>query len=110
MSNDKQAEFAKIIQRIVALDEGWMSEDAKTSEAARGALVDIGKEMAAWASRHGVALIKHSVESAGDPQVRRRCALVTTTIKNGKIYMCYLEAREGRHCYYSCAPATFTPA
>lgn len=110
MSSDKQAEFAKIIQRIVALDEGWMSEDAKASDAARATLADIGKEMAAWAKRHGVTLMQHSVESGGDPQVRRRCPLITSVVKNGKVYMCYLEAREGRHCYYSCAPAVFIPA
>jgi len=109
MSGDKNTEFAKIVQEIVALDATWSSDDPQTAETARIALGEIGKDLAAWAKRHGVTILRHSVESGGEPEVRRRCSLVTTTIKHGKIYICVLEGREGRNCFYSCAPGVMVP-
>jgi hypothetical protein len=104
------AEFDAIKRAAEALEKTLYSSDKKVAQEAEGQLKVIQQRLTAWAGKNGVTLTKHVVENTDGPEVRRKCKPYISTVLDGKIQACYLVAKEGRNCLYSCSPTGMTPA
>ena len=102
----KDAELQKITQALVTLGPNLNSSDQQAAEKAQSELKKANADLTAWASKHGVTLTKHAVES---PEAMRKCVVLIYPIINGKLHQCSLVGKEGRNCLYSCTPGTFQP-
>jgi hypothetical protein len=103
-----EKELERIRRAAAALETDLRSTDEKVAAAAEKKLKQAATDLKALAKAHGIKLTQHT-EPSGDPEARRRCAPVISTVINGKIQMCVFVGKEGRNCLYSCSPATMTP-
>jgi hypothetical protein len=102
-----EKELERIRRAAAALEKDLQSSDEKVAAAAEKKLKQAATDLKALAKAHGIKLTRHSEPS--DPEARRRCAPVISTVINGKIQMCVFVGKEGRNCLYSCSPATMSP-